>query len=119
MRNLILFIFIILVFKSAFLQAQNQIPEFEKQKFISSNNIRNINYDSDTTIDIKYYKLNLGIKLNPDNLFGAVTVNGLFKLFQQNSFYLDLSNSLIVDSIKAGIDSIVFSHNSNNYLSLL
>jgi len=113
MRNLILFIFIILVFKSAFLQAQNQIPEFEKQKFISSNNIRNINYDSDTTIDIKYYKLNLGIKLNPDNLFGAVTVNGLFKLFQQNSFYLDLSNSLIVDSIKAGIDSIVFSHNSN------
>ena len=42
-----------------------------------------------------------------------VTVNGLFKRFQQNSFYLDLSNSLIVDSIKAGIDSIVFSHNSN------
>jgi|WetSurMetagenome_2_1015567.scaffolds.fasta_scaffold86418_1 aminopeptidase N len=94
-------------------QSQNQISNFEKQKIVSDNYLKNIYYNSDTTIDIKYYKLNIEIKLNPNYILGEVTINGLFKTTSQNSFFVDLSNAMIVDSIRQGDTLINFSHNSN------
>ena len=53
---------------------------------------------TDTTIDVTYYKLQLKLSINPDNIKGITTVNGKF-LTPGNSFFLNLANSLTVDSI--------------------
>ena len=66
--------------------------------------------DGDSTINITYYKLDLTVTTNPDYLKGAVTVNAEVSIPSINSFYLSLSNHLLVDSIKLGNLNLAFTH---------
>ena len=65
----------------------------------------------DTTIDIKYYGLELKITSNPNYLYGKTRVTGTF-LNPRNSLFLNLSNNLNVDSVN-GINVTGFSHANN------
>jgi aminopeptidase N len=52
----------------------------------------------DTTIDITYYKLQLRLQLSPNYVYGITTVNGKFKT-AGNSLFLNLTNTMLVDSV--------------------
>ncbi len=66
---------------------------------------------TDTTIDVTYYKLQLKLSINPDNIKGITTVNGKF-ITPGNSFFLNLANSLTVDSV-TGANIGSFTHSND------
>jgi aminopeptidase N len=66
-------------------------------------------YDSDTNIDVKYYKIFLDVRVNPNYLYGEVTIAGL--LHSPSDFiFFDLNNIMIVDSVLYNGNSISFNH---------
>ena len=73
------------------------------------NKILKVQYPGDSTIDITYYKLNLKLSYSPQFISGVVTVK--FKVAQEqlNSFFLDLVDSLKVNSIKLNGNNLSFS----------
>jgi aminopeptidase N len=111
------FILVVFLFLASFLRGQrNELIESEKKQFIQSAKLQKILYPGDPTIDIKYYKLDLTITLSPQNLKGIVTVN-LIPVGSINQFFLDLNNTMKVDSIFINGSANSFSH-SNNQLIL-
>ncbi|MCE1164772.1 MAG: T9SS type A sorting domain-containing protein [Bacteroidetes bacterium] len=64
---------------------------------------------TDSTIDITYYKLILKIQLSPNYIYGVTTVNGKMPV-PGNSFFLNFSSSMTVDSV-TGNNVASFSHN--------
>jgi aminopeptidase N len=109
---------VILVF-SDFLYSQNsgQISKIEAEKFKKLFEVNQVNYPGDSTIDVKYYKLNLTLTINPDYLSGDVTVNAISKSSGLTAFFLDLANNMIVDSILLGSQKLNFTH-SNNQINI-
>lgn len=81
----------------------------------------NVSYTSpnfveyDSTINVSFYGLNLTLTTNPNFLYGNVNVKGDF-LNPNNSFFLNLSNSMFVDSV-TGQGVTGFTH-LNNFLSI-
>jgi len=73
---------------------------------------KNYFYDTDTNIDVKYYKLSVDVRLNPKYLYGEVTVNGVI-LHTTDSIYFDFSSSMIVDSVKFNGSPINYNHYKN------
>lgn len=69
-------------------------------------------YPGDSRIDITYYGLDLNLTHTPAYLRGAVTV-GLKSLASLNSFDLDLTTRLNVDSVKTGGRKLTFTHALN------
>ncbi len=69
-------------------------------------------YQSDTTIDINYYKLSLKIQFSPSYLIGSASITGFFKNGYGNNFFLDLSDGMYVDSVKSPF-GCVFIHTGN------
>ena len=65
--------------------------------------------EADTNLDIKYYKIFLEIKINPDNLTGEVTINGLI-LNPADSIFFNFSNVMTVDSIKYNGSTSAYNH---------
>jgi len=96
------------------------ISQIEKESYAGIFKYKEINYPGDSNFDVTYYKLNLTISYSPNYLIGEVTVaarslnNGL------NSVFLDLSNVLTVDSVKADNQSVSgrlsFIHSENKLL---
>ncbi len=72
---------------------------------------------SDSLVDIKYYKLDLNIALNPDYLNGAAFISCLIKSSSSNSVFIDLTNNMFVDSIVSNTVHLSFSH-ENDKLSI-
>ncbi len=64
--------------------------------------------NSDTSIDVTYYKLDLVITTAPSYLRGTVTVNALSEVDALTSITLDLVNTLTVDSVLAGQTAVPF-----------
>ncbi|MGA0559147.1 M1 family aminopeptidase [Larkinella sp. VNQ87] len=78
-----------------------------------ANRSARIQYPGDASIDVTYYKLDLNITYTPNYLRGAATV-GLKSVSDNLSrFYLDLSASLKVDSVKTGMQKLSFSQQDN------
>ncbi len=76
-------------------------------------------YPGDSTIDVTYYKLDLRVTTSPNYLYGEITViakslsNGL------SSFYLDLNNNMITESVSLGETPLLFNHSTNKlYITL-
>ena len=65
----------------------------------------------DSTIDIKYYGLNLLLTTNPNYLSSIANVKGDF-IIQNNLLFLNLGNPMIVDSV-TGQGVTGFSHLNN------
>lgn len=56
--------------------------------------------NADSRIDVTYYRLNLHITTSPNFLGGVVTLKAISKVEQLATLSLDLTNTLMVDSIK-------------------
>jgi aminopeptidase N len=65
---------------------------------------------TDSTIDIKYYELNLKVNLNPNYIQGNASIFLEPVISGISHFYLSLSNNLIVDSIKQDSISLNYIH---------
>jgi aminopeptidase N len=92
----------------------NDLIKSEKQQFQNLKRISEIQYPGDSTIDVTYYKLNLKITYTPQYLNGIVTVNFKSESNSLTTFFLDLQNSLTVDSVTMNGGKISFSHPQNN-----
>lgn len=102
------FIFLFLPLLS-FAQESGSIRCSEAKQNAISRNARytRIAYPGDDKIDIGYYKLNLDISHAQKYLKGAVTISFKAKTTISGCF-LDLKNSLKVDSIKLGTKKLTF-----------
>lgn len=67
----------------------------------------------DSTINISYYNLNVRLTSNPNFLYGITNVKGAF-INPGNLLFLNLNNSMLVDSV-TGEGVAGFSH-SNNFI---
>ena len=92
-------------------QEFNSIPEMEKKSFEKELAISKVTYPGDSTIDVTYYKLDLKATSNPNYLIGKVQINAKPASSGLNNFFLDLQNTLTVDSIKLGNTKLAFTHN--------
>ncbi len=91
-------------------QEYENFIDLEMKSFEKQMNISKINYPGDSTIDVTYYKLNLEITYNPNYLIGAVQVNAKPANLSLNNFFLDLQNTLSVDSVKLQNTQLAFTH---------
>lgn len=98
MRYTILF-FLLLVIN--ILPQESEKPYIRGEKTSASRLIKaaNINYPGDSSFDVKYYKINLAV--TTADIAGSVTIKAVPVDASLNSFYLDLHDSLIVDSVKS------------------
>lgn len=69
-------------------------------------------YPGDQEIDISYYKLNVKVTPEPNEIVGTVTVKGSF-LDGGESFFLDLQNNFFVHSVKSGNTNLDYNHSKN------
>ncbi len=95
----------------------NKFHTFEKNKIAKNGRV---NYPGDATFDVKYYKLNLNFTFTPNYLKGTVTTKVLIKQNNTDSIFVDLSDTLRVDSVKINSQKIIFKRfnkllNSNTF----
>jgi aminopeptidase N len=110
--------FIILTFLFSAAQAFPQtidysLIEIEKQKFENSIALSKVLYPGDETIDAKYYRLDLTLTDSPNYLKGCVQVDAAVSISYVDSFFLDLSNNLQVDSVLADNIILPFTHQND------
>jgi len=74
-------------------------------------------YPGDSNIDATYYKLDLIINFLPGQLTGNVTVNFKSTSDSLHSFFLDLVNGMIVDSILMDSKRLTYVH-SNDVINI-
>ncbi|RPI73171.1 MAG: T9SS C-terminal target domain-containing protein [Ignavibacteriales bacterium] len=113
MKKLFLLPLLLILNKISFSQDTDYLIEFEKNNFLKTYNSAQVNYPGDPAYDVIYYKLNLGISYKPQYLNGDVTVIAKSNEDSLSSFFLDLSNSLVVDSVKSDTVSLTFKHNQD------
>ena len=110
-------IFSILLSLSALAQ-QNKIADFESKQYALTNKLQKVMYPGDSTIDIKYYKLDLSLTVAPNYLRGKVTVN-LNPSSSINKFFLDLQDNMTVDSVTVNGVGNQFNHINNQLVVTL
>jgi len=108
-RLLLLFLFFIVTIK-----AQVDIESILKSSgpIAIPNGFNKVNYPGDNTIDVTYYKLNLNINYSASNIVGEVTVEAKSTVNNLTSFFLDLQNILVVDSVVSNNIKLNFSQPS-------
>jgi aminopeptidase N len=90
-------------------QQTQEISNAEKNAHEKILKASKVTYPGDSTFDVTYYKLNLTLTSNPNYLKGIVTVFG--KMIQASSkIFLDLQDTLTVDSILSGGGKLSFTH---------
>lgn len=77
-------------------QSSQDIANMEKNGFYGDRMFDFI--EVDTNIDIKYYKIFLDVKVNPNYLYGEVTINGVLNSSPDSAFF-NFGNDMIVDSV--------------------
>ena len=70
-------------------------------------------YPGDQTIDVTYYKLDLNVSYSPQQISGSVQIDVKSNINNLNNFFLDLQNTLTVDSILANGSQLEFTHTQN------
>jgi len=99
-------------------EASNSIAKIEREKYSALFNKQTINYPGDQTIDIKYYSLTLKIFLQPNNL-DAKTIIHIKPVNNINSFFLDFTAGLTIDSVRLNDLPIIYSFSNNKLLITL
>ncbi len=104
---------LILLCKLSFAQSiRESLLKSEKQSLIHLKKLSNVQYPGDSTIDVTYYKLNLTLTYSPNYLKGIVTVNAKNNLSGLNAFFLDLQDTLTIDSVLSNGKQLTFSHSN-------
>lgn len=80
------------------------------RQFKSLMKAKQINYPGDPNYDVTYYKLDLSLTFEPQNISGAVTVNAKITTDNVSSVFLDLVDTLIVDSVKLNGANTSYTH---------
>jgi len=109
-------ILLIVIFLSAGLFAQDvtgRIAEHEKSANEKLFYYSKINYPGDSKIDVTYYKLDLALTYNPNNLTGIVTVNARVDTVSIANLFLDLRDNMIVDSVLLNGTVTTFNHGND------
>lgn len=96
-------------------QFENKISPAQMEKNARIRNYFNSlsDYKSDTTINVIYYKLELGVQTSPNLLTGKVTINSTVVPSSITSLFYDLSSVLTVDSIRSQTGAINFTYTDN------
>ncbi len=111
MRKLFLILFLFIV--SVPIRAQNPDPSIAKSEMLQFKNLQSLSkvlYPGDASIDVKYYKLDLTVTHSPNYLKGDVRIDAVPAVSSLNSFFLDLSSNLSVDSVIAPSSTLSFTH---------
>jgi aminopeptidase N len=112
MKKILLILFLF-SFERIPAQETDKIVEIEKGKFLKTTVQKDLNYPGDSSYNVTYYKLNLEISYAPNYLTGEVIVKAKSLKAGLSSFYLDLSNTLSVDSVKSGNENLTFIHSED------
>ncbi len=110
----------LILISSGLCEAQDGIRELvkkEKANFIRTERINKTAYPGDGNINVTYYKLNLTLTYDPNYLTGIVTVDAKSTEPGLKTFFLDLQDSMAVDSVVSGGKKLGFTH-SNNKLNI-
>ncbi len=105
-------LFAALLFAQTFMLGQNggifcsQAKVKDAQRL---NKILQVQYPGDSTIDITYYKLNLNLSYKDSLISGIVTVKFRPQENNLSTFFLDLANSLKVNSVILNNSNLAFS----------
>lgn len=99
-------------FLFSFLVFSQNFEKTKKENLQKVNSLLKVEYPGDSSIDIKYYKLNLKVTYNPNYLSGSVTIKAAPVYHPLNSFFLDLQDPMVVDSVKSGDVKLLFSHSN-------
>jgi hypothetical protein len=108
-----------LLFCAVFVSAQSidhSIFENEKQQLERTFSLSKSLYPGDLTIDAKYYKLDLTLSYSPNYLKGSVQIDAVPFSQALNSFFLDLSNNLQVDSVISNNSVLTFTHQNDKLM---
>ncbi|MGB9697507.1 MAG: M1 family aminopeptidase [Ignavibacteria bacterium] len=68
----------------------------------------------DSTLDVRYYKLKLKILVDPDYIIGAAQIVATFLNPISNSFFIQFSDSLSIDSVLYNGELTAFSRSNGN-----
>ncbi len=110
---------IALLFCTIFVSAQSidhSILENEKQQLERTFSLSKSLYPGDLTIDAKYYKLDLTLSYSPNYLKGSVQIDAVPFSQALNSFFVDLSNNLQVDSVISNNSVLTFTHQNDKLM---
>jgi aminopeptidase N len=112
-RYLIILIILLEVVVVSAQSVDTSVAGIEKQQFGSSLRLSKSLYPGDLTIDVKYYKLDLTVTSSPDYLKGSVQVDAVPDVNMLDTFFLDLSDNLGVDSVVSDNMNLSFTHQDN------
>jgi aminopeptidase N len=84
----------------------------EQERYLRSLKLSEVQYPGDQTIDATYYKLDLTISYSPQNLKGIATISAKPDPNPVTNFFLDLQNTLTVDSVVLGNNQLAFTHSA-------
>ncbi len=106
-------IFLIFLLLGVFAESYSQSYMPCNEGKTSSLNLFNEYIPVDSTVDITYYGLYLDVKTNPNYIFGAATIMLKADSLPVQSYFLNLSNNLLVDSVKSGSQTLVYNHSND------
>jgi len=90
--------------------AKSELIQSERKAFERKLNFSKINYPSDPSYDVQYYKLNVYVIHSPKYIRGDVTMTAKILADNLTSVQLDLQNTLTVDSVFLSGSKISFQH---------
>ncbi|MBK6912917.1 MAG: hypothetical protein IPH11_04340 [Ignavibacteriales bacterium] len=98
--------------QKSFVEENRQIRISEKESFEKGKQYFDIDYPGDPQIDITYYKLNLFIDYTSPFILGEVNIDCEISdsAASTNFIFLDLQNSLTVDSVLISGTPLLFTH---------
>ena len=107
---------------STFTVAQDDydlLIKVERERYSRILSTSKINYPGDSQIDITYYGLDLYLTYQPAYLIGTATIGIKVDTTTINSFYIDLKDTLTVDSLLLNGSPTTFTHYNNKlYISM-
>ncbi|MDP4116566.1 MAG: hypothetical protein Q8903_10540, partial [Bacteroidota bacterium] len=112
MTKLLFILFFFSLTFSLLAQDNLRIVEYEKKQLSKQVRTQKNDYPGDSTIDVKYYKINIALLPSSTSIKSDVTVKLLFKI-PANNFFLDLSDALMVDSVFLNDAKTSFAHGKN------
>ena len=121
-ENIELCLFILIIFFSTVLNAQQNEEKFVSDKESASFHKRGFQKFStlaDNNYNVVYYKLNLKITTNPQLVKGSVLIKAVSEINELNKIRLDLKNNFIIDSILVSKNKTNFNRSGDSFDILL
>ncbi len=113
-KFLMVLIIMFTVLGSVYSQQQTHICSQSKIDYYTSlSKFQNVNYPGDEKIDVTYYKLDVAIDTSKQKISGVITISAKSLVAGLNKIFIDLQNSLTVNSVMQAETNATFSHENN------